>query len=304
MKPIVKVEKDAGKWRDNAIRFKSVIHVALNVNEREQWAKSPGMSGLQLSGCGCYTHATGHRWERQGVDEGVYLYCVDGKGHYQRGKQTLTISPGEVLYCFPKSHHAYWADEDEPWTIYWMHIFGKRARFYENKLGLTHDNHVLRIGIHSDIINLFKQLFNVIQTVNNDADRLAIQSCAANIIGMMAVKAHASSALQQKSSEVEMAIRRMSESLDKSLTVEDLAGYIGLSPFYFSRLFRKTTGTSPMHYFHQLKVQKACSLIASSNLKVKQVAGELGFDDQYYFSRLFKKIMGCSPEHYRISGRI
>jgi len=258
------------------------------------------MSDLQLSGCGCYTHATGHRWERQGVDEGVYIYCVDGKGHYLRGKQSLDIGPGEVLYCFPKSHHAYWADEAEPWTIYWMHIFGKRTHFFEDKLGLTHEHHVLNIGIQPDVLNLFKQLFSMIQTVNNDADRLAIQSCAANIIGTTAVKAHSFSQAHP-STEVDAAIKYMEGAIEKNLTVDEMANYIGLSPFYFSRLFRKVRGTSPMHYFHQLKIQKACSLIASSNMKVKHVACQLGFEDPYYFSRLFKKIMGCSPAQYRLA---
>ena len=91
----------------------------------------------------------------------------------------------------------------------------------------------------------------------------------------------------------------MQRELHRQLTVEDMALKQGLSTSHFSSLFRKATGMAPLDYFIHLKLQKACLLLYSSDIKVKKVATEIGYDDPYYFSRLFKKYMKVSPDQYR-----
>ncbi len=68
---------------------------------------------------------------------------------------------------------------------------------------------------------------------------------------------------------------------------------------YYSKLFRERTSHSPIAYFIQLKICKACELLDHTDLGVREIAIELGYDDPYYFSRLFKKIQGVSPSKYR-----
>ena len=76
-----------------------------------------------------------------------------------------------------------------------------------------------------------------------------------------------------------------------------------LSASHFSSLFRKATGMSPMDYFIHLKLQKACLLLYSSSIKIKDVALAVGYEDPYYFSRLFKKYLKLSPDQYRVLRR-
>jgi len=73
------------------------------------------------------------------------------------------------------------------------------------------------------------------------------------------------------------------------------------SSSHFSIVFRKATGMPPIDYFINLKMQKACQLLDMDESRIKEVAHNLGYEDQYYFSRLFKKYMGISPEQYRTS---
>lgn len=60
---------------------------------------------------------------------------------------------------------------------------------------------------------------------------------------------------------------------------------------------------SPMDYFIHLKLQKACLLLYTDDIKVKDIALLVGYDDPYYFSRLFKKYQGLSPDQYRVLRR-
>jgi AraC-like DNA-binding protein len=98
---------------------------------------------------------------------------------------------------------------------------------------------------------------------------------------------------------VEETILFMREKLDCRFTVEDFGARYQLSASHFSSLFRQSTGMSPIEYFLHLKVQKSCQLLFNTNIKIKDVAKEIGYDDPYYFSRLFKKMMGMSPDRYR-----
>ncbi len=61
----------------------------------------------------------------------------------------------------------------------------------------------------------------------------------------------------------------------------------------------KETGLSPKHYFLMLKINTAKERLLRSNVSIKELSFELGFNDQYYFSRLFKKKAGCAPRKFR-----
>mgnify|MGYP000013614795 FL=1 len=92
----------------------------------------------------------------------------------------------------------------------------------------------------------------------------------------------------------------MKANLDKQLTLEDMAKSVNYSPTYLSTLFTQKSGMSPINYFNQLKIQKACQLLDFTDKKAKEIAFELAFNDPYYFSKVFTKYMHMSPKEYRM----
>ena len=100
---------------------------------------------------------------------------------------------------------------------------------------------------------------------------------------------------------ISLATHFMYENIENKLTLRDLASHFGYSDSYFYRLFFKETKYAPVTYFLYLKIERACQLLKSTNLKINQIALKLAFDDPYYFSRIFKKIVGMSPKAYRES---
>jgi len=99
-----------------------------------------------------------------------------------------------------------------------------------------------------------------------------------------------------------MALRRvrsfMEANLGESLTLDDLAGAAGVSRFHFARLFRISTGASPMNYLMKLRIVRAKLLLLRNDRSVCDVAAALGFCDQSHFSRTFRRMTGQTPREF------
>ena len=91
----------------------------------------------------------------------------------------------------------------------------------------------------------------------------------------------------------------MKSRLGEVLSLEEMAAEANYSPSYFGQKFRQQTGFTPMDYFNQLKIRKACQELDFSDKRMKEIAYELRFFDQYHFSKVFYKHVGTSPTQYK-----
>ena len=91
----------------------------------------------------------------------------------------------------------------------------------------------------------------------------------------------------------------MHDHIDGVINLTDLASLCGFSVSHYSMVFKKKTSRSPIEYYNNLKIQKACQMLDFTHSNIKEIAIGLHFEDQFYFSRVFKKMMGVSPMEYR-----
>ena len=89
------------------------------------------------------------------------------------------------------------------------------------------------------------------------------------------------------------------DNIEKTITVDDLAGRAGMSSSHFSRVFKETLGETPMQYVLAYRIEQAIVLMKDPSLQLSEVAVACGFADQAHFSRSFKQITGLTPREHR-----
>lgn len=96
------------------------------------------------------------------------------------------------------------------------------------------------------------------------------------------------------------AVALMRSRLAESISLDELAGVAGLSPFHFARQFKAATGHPPHDYHIRLRVDRAQELLRTRGREwtLAAIATECGFVDQSHFSRHFKRVVGVTPGEY------
>jgi AraC-like DNA-binding protein len=89
------------------------------------------------------------------------------------------------------------------------------------------------------------------------------------------------------------------EHLAEPLSLGAVARSVNTSTFYFCKLFKRVTGVNFTDYVSRLRIERAKTLLFNPNLRVSEIAYEVGFQSLTHFNRVFKKIMGQSPTEYR-----
>ena len=104
-------------------------------------------------------------------------------------------------------------------------------------------------------------------------------------------------------SKIQMAIGYIQEHFAENLTVNVLAEHYGMSPNYFSSMFKKEMSRSAVNYITELRINQARELLYHSELSVVDISKKVGYEDSQYFFRVFKKYLGMTPLQYREESR-
>ena len=104
-------------------------------------------------------------------------------------------------------------------------------------------------------------------------------------------------------SYVQKSIEYISSNYSYAITVEDIAGYVGVSRSHLFRSFEAVLGLSPKEYLTDFRMKQACYLLEHSSLSITAIANSLGFDNSLYFSKTFHRQKGMSPKEYREKNR-
>jgi AraC family transcriptional regulator len=87
--------------------------------------------------------------------------------------------------------------------------------------------------------------------------------------------------------------------LSEDISLDELAAEAQLSPYHFTRMFKQSVGVPPSVYLTQLRMEKACELLALTDLPITDIASKIGYSSSQVLARVFFKYQHMSPTDYR-----
>ncbi|WP_142453495.1 AraC family transcriptional regulator [Gracilimonas mengyeensis] len=283
--------------------------VVIPQNIRRAIENDPFLNNLYLTDIGYYPNAKNHfRKREEGTDEYILIYCTEGNGWIEINSQQYNMIPHSYFIIPAEIAHAYGADKKNPWSIYWVHFSGNTAKSFYKKhcqRGETRTGDslpkVIKLPFEERRIDYFNGLISLLESGYSTEIIEYVNLTLWQLLASFVYHDFYSEIRHQNNGTdiVDSAIQYMQEHIDQSITIEELAHHLNYSASYLYSLFKEATGYSPINYFNHLKIQKACRYLSFTDMSIKEISFELGFNDPYYFSRLFKKMMEVSPSQYR-----
>ena len=264
--------------------------------------ENPVLSQLYVTHIGYFPKAAYHYRERKnGCPDNILIYCLRGKGWYIIKDRKFEIGVNEfIILPANKEYMRYGSDDKDPWTIYWVHFSGRDMNTFNHSFGIGLYDGPQKIIFNEKGLELWNTMYKNLEMGFSKENLTNANLCLYHFVAtFLYPDKHVNEKKQGAKDMIDETILYMRSKLDSLLTLQEMAQNNKLSASHFSTLFRKATGMSPLDYFIHLKLQKACLLLYSTDVKVKNVAVEIGYEDPYYFSRLFKKYMNVSPDQYR-----
>lgn len=99
--------------------------------------------------------------------------------------------------------------------------------------------------------------------------------------------------------QINVVVSRITEHVAQSQTAADFAAELGMSESRFSRFFRRATGNTYTDFVNQVRINRACQLLMSTDRYVTNICYDVGFNNVANFNRRFRELKGVTPTEFR-----
>jgi AraC-like DNA-binding protein len=154
-------------------------------------------------------------------------------------------------------------------------------------------------GVQADMIDLRKAYFDTkVLSSRQHESVVKLLTIFAEHLSMVSNRI----VVQEQNAEPPVIARAkqfITEHQTEELSLDQVAKSVHTSKFYFCKMFKKATGINFTDYLSRVRTERAKNLLLNPNLRVSEIAYEVGFQSLTHFNRVFKRILGQSPSDYR-----
>jgi AraC-like DNA-binding protein len=227
-----------------------------------------------------------------------------GQGEFTvRDKNYLCLT-GDTFIIFPGELFTYQADEHRPWHYVWVALVGHGVPALMDSLGVSRGEPVITSGLNPKVRSYYDQLHHCFQSEflpslsNLEAGgwvRLLLQQFGLTKRRSEIVKPASDTVIDNV---MKQAIQYLTLQFTQPISIEHMSNMLGYHRTHLCKLFKQTTGLSPMQYLLKIRMERA-ELLLDTSMTIDQIASSVGFGDALYFSKKFRKWRGQSPSEYR-----
>jgi len=257
---------------------------------------------LFVLNCGHEACAPGHSYGPTVRSHYLIHFIVKGCGIFEANGKRHALGPGEGFLILPGQLTFYQADHQDPWEYSWVGYMGPDAPQLTAHAQLSAAHPLFRLDQPEEAHAILQAIQQ--DTASFPRSGLSQQSAIGGLMRLMARIGEnrltsTGQAPLPAASYFEKACWFFQGRLDRQVTVEEAASFVGLSRSQLFRVFKTTINHSPKEYLTSLKVERACELLQSDQLSIEGVCSAIGFQSPAYFATLFHAHTGMTPSRYR-----
>lgn len=237
----------------------------------------------------------------------LFHYVISGKGsliieNSKKDNITYNITKNQGFLISPNQCCHYIADKDDPWEYIWVEFSGLKAEEYLKLSGLSYNNPIY-ISEKNDL-TIKDILINIINSDESDP----LQAIGYGYLFLYTLKNTSKYKMKEtygdlKKFYVKEAINYIENNFQRNITVEDISNFSGLNKSYFGKIFKDVMNITPQDFLIQYRMRKACELLKTTSLSIKEVGEQVGYSNQLHFSKIFKNTYKISPREWKLKNQ-
>ncbi|MDF1575380.1 MAG: AraC family transcriptional regulator [Bacteroidales bacterium] len=239
-------------------------------------------------------------WEKGRIlNEFQINYITHGSGVYETRSGRYPVKAGSLLVTRPGTWHRYRPDRKSGWTENYAGFDGRIPREIFSQGRPWAGKPVHYIGNREEFIDTYHRIFEIVLEEKPGFQQVAsgmIMKLLGFMVSLEKQRNFSGKRMEKVIREVCFEIR---ENIGKEIDFKGYAEQNNMGYSYFRKMFKQYTGIAPVQYQLDLKIRRAREMLASTDLSIKEIAFELGFQSIHYFSRIFKKKTGVAPSQIR-----
>jgi len=234
------------------------------------------------------------------LNEYQVVYITRGRGVFEaKGVRCQPLEAGDVFVLFPGVWHRYAPDPKTGWDEQWMGFDGALTERLLRAPFFCHKKPVLRVGADEGLKRRFHALVDVVER-DPAGNPFSSAGEIIKLLGLIQERIQSVGSGGRISSVVRIAQNRILAQAAEAIDFAELARELGVSYTTFRRSFKRQTGIAPARFQSAIRINRACDLLAATDLTVSEIANQTGFETVFYFSRAFRKRTGQTPSAYRM----
>jgi AraC-like DNA-binding protein len=263
--------------------------MSINLNEMmEEYARAP----FSLGPVGYFRTQPGHNVEGYHTYFSAFLFPLRGELSLNLGENSYELQPGKVIHDCPGKWLTAQNKGDLPFEVFALYY-----QYDGADAGYMHCPYELEVGANPRLFSILRQLAKLWDKPNASVT-LQIKTLVYSALSEMFASAQS---IQQADarSVVEDAKIYVEQHYMEPHSLCELGDRYGMCGKYFSDVFKRHTGISPIDHLIAYRLEQARKLLTDTECHIKTIGESVGYKDALYFSRQFKRHFGISPSDYR-----